>query len=401
MMTTIPSGGERIQGSGASDQSARVVSLDAYRGFVMLALAFDGAGPDAVNKFQDRPWLLVLARQFDHVDWEGAAFWDLIQPSFMFIVGAAMTYSYFSRRSQGMSPASVAAHVVYRSVVLVLLGLLLTSRNYPQTNFAFGDVLAQIGLAFPFAFLLVGRTVRFQLTAVALILTAWWLAFFLFPVPSSGFDYASLGIPPDAGPFAGLYAHWNKYTNAAYAFDRWFLNLFPRSREFLGNAAYGVTLNFVPSIATMILGIVAGDILRGPRSPLEKLRALFAAGAVSLALGLILGFTVCPIVKALWTPSWVLFSAGVGFVFLATAYWVADIKGWRALVFPLTVLGANALAMYFMIVESRQWIWDNLNRHLGGLLHLEHLGALNYVLGTLIMWLICLWLYRRKIFIRL
>jgi predicted acyltransferase len=367
----------------------------------MLALAFNGAGPEAVNKFQDRPWLLALARQFDHVDWEGATFWDLIQPSFMFIVGVAMTYSYFSRRSQGMSPASIAADVVYRSVVLVLLGLLLTSRNYPQTNFAFADVLAQIGLAFPFAFLLVGRTVRFQLTAVALILTAWWLAFFLFPVPSSGFDYASLGIPPDAGPFAGLYAHWNKYTNVAYAFDRWFLNLFPRSREFLGNATYGVTLDFVPSIATMILGIVAGDILRGPRSPLEKLRTLCAAGVVSLALGLILGFTLCPIVKALWTPSWVLFSAGVAFVFLATAYWVADVKGWRALVFPLTVLGANALAMYFMIMESRQWIWDNLNRHLGGLLHLEHLDALNYVLAALIMWLICLWLYRRKIFIRL
>jgi len=368
----------------------------------MLALAFEGAGPEAVAKFQNAPWLQALGRQFDHVDWEGAAFWDLIQPSFMFIVGVAMTYSYFSRRSQGMSTASVAAHVVYRSVVLIFLGLLFTSLHEQRTYFNFGNILAQIGLAFPFAFLLVGRSLHHQLTAAALILIAWWLAFFLFPLPPSGFDYTSLGIPQDAaGPFAGLYAHWNKYSNVAVAFDRWFFNLFPRSHEFLGNETYGPTLNFVPSIVTMTLGIVAGNLLRGPRSPLEKLRRLSAAGAISLALGLILGYTVCPIVKALWTPSWVFFSAGFAFFFLAAAYWLADIKGQRGLMFPLVVVGANSLAMYFMIVVCRQWIWDNLNIHLGGLLHLSHMDALDYVLGALIMWLLCLWLYRRKIFIRL
>ncbi len=401
-MTTIPSEGGRTQGSEAGNRSARITSLDAYRGFVMLALAFEGAGPEAVAKFQNHPWLQALGRQFDHVDWEGAAFWDLIQPSFMFIVGVAMTYSYFSRRSQGMSTASVAAHVVYRSVVLIFLGLLFTSLHEQRTYFNFGNILAQIGLAFPFAFLLVGRSLHHQLTAAALILIAWWLAFFLFPLPPSGFDYTSLGIPQDAaGPFAGLYAHWNKYSNVAVAFDRWFFNLFPRSHEFLGNETYGPTLNFVPSIVTMTLGIVAGNLLRGPRSPLEKLRRLSAAGAISLALGLILGYTVCPIVKALWTPSWVFFSAGFAFFFLAAAYWLADIKGQRGLMFPLVVVGANSLAMYFMIVVCRQWIWDNLNIHLGGLLHLSHMDALDYVLGALIMWLLCLWLYRRKIFIRL
>src|SRR2546423_1472073 len=309
-MTTIPSEGGRTQGSEASNRSARITSLDAYRGLVMLALAFEGAGPEAVAKFPNAPWRQAFGRQFDHVDWEGAALWDLIQPSFMFIVGVAMTYSYFSRRSQGMSAASVAAHVVYRSVVLIMLGLLLTSLHHQQTHFSFGNVLGQIGLAFPFAFLVVGRPARLQLTVAALILIAWWLAFFLFPLPSSAFDYASLGIPQDAGPFAGLYAHWNKYTNAAYAFDRWFLNLFPRPHEFLGNTTYGPTLNFFPSIVTMTLGIMAGDLLRGPRSPLEKLLRLSAAGAISLALGLILGYTFCPIVKTIWTSSWVLFSAG-------------------------------------------------------------------------------------------
>jgi predicted acyltransferase len=381
-----------------AEPPVRLVSLDAYRGFVMLALAFDGAGGELVAKFPGTPWLQALGRQLDHIDWEGATFWDLIQPSFMFIVGVAMTYSHFSRRSQGMDAVSRAAHVMYRSLALVLLGVLLTSLHSPQTNFAFGNVLAQIGLAFPFAYLLAGRPARIQLGAVGAILVAWWLAFFLYPVPSPS-DYAALGIP-DAGPFAGLYAHWNKYTNVAYAFDRWFLNLFPRSETFLGNQPYATTLAFVPSIATMILGIMAGDLLRGPRQPREKLRRLCAAGAASLILGVVLGGTVCPIVKSLWTPSWVLFSAGFTFFFMAAAYWIGDVRGWRTPLFPLVVLGANSLAMYFMIVVSRQWIFENLTIHLTPL-HLRHMDALNYVLGALIMWLVCLWMYRRRIFIRL
>src|SRR5258708_16139253 len=109
-MTTIPSEGGRIQGSEASNRSARITSLDAYRGLVMLALAFEGAGPEAVAKFQNAPWLQALGRQFDHVDWEGAAFWDLIQPSFMFIVGVPVTYSSFSPPSHVITPPTVARH---------------------------------------------------------------------------------------------------------------------------------------------------------------------------------------------------------------------------------------------------------------------------------------------------
>jgi heparan-alpha-glucosaminide N-acetyltransferase len=400
-MTPTVSEGEQIERPEIGKTPARLASLDAYRGLVMLALAFDGAGPEVVAKFPNDLFLQALGRQFDHVDWEGAVFWDLIQPSFMFIVGVAMTYSYFSRRSQGMSTEKVAAHVIYRSLVLVLLGLLVASLHYGETQFSFGGILVQIGLAFPFAYLLVARPFRLQWIVAALILIGCWLAFFLFPLPTSTFDYASLGIPQDTGPFTGLYAHWNKYTNVAYAFDRWFLNLFPRSHEFLGNATYGPTLNFVPSIVTMLFGIMAGDLLRGPRQPLEKFLILCSAGMSSLALGLVVGYTLCPIVKALWTPSWVFFSAGFTFLFLAVAYWLADIKGWRALMFPLVVVGANSLAMYFMIVVCRRWIWDNLNIHLGGLLQLRHLDALDYLLGTFTMWLVCLWMYKHKIFIRL
>jgi predicted acyltransferase len=229
----------------------------------------------------------------------------------------------------------------------------------------------------------------------------YWLVFYLFPLPSPAFDYAALQIPPDAGPFTGFYAHWNTFTNLAYVFDRWFLNLFSRAEPFLGNAVFAATLNFIPSIVTMVLGIMAGDLLRGPRQPVDKFRRLCLAGAACLLAGLVLGHTVCPIIKAIWTPSWTLFSGGFAFLFLAAMYWVADIRGWKALVFPLVVVGANSLAMYLMIRLCKQWIWDNLEIHLGGTLHLPHLWAIDFVMGTFIMWLVCLWMYRNRILVRL
>jgi heparan-alpha-glucosaminide N-acetyltransferase len=379
----------------------RLLSLDAYRGLVMLALALEGAVPAAAQKFPNSQLLQVLARQFVHVDWEGGVFWDLIQPSFIFCIGVAMTFSYFSRRTQGQSARRVALHVMYRSAVLVLLGWLLGSMFSSMTQFRFDEILAQIGLAYPFAYLFVGKPLKVQLTASGIILLACWAAFAAYPLPAPTFDFAALGIHDGGGPFTGFYAHWNKYTNVAYAFDRWFLNLFPQPAVWLANRTYNTTLDFVPSIVTMVLGVMAGDILRSSLSSTEKLARLLVAGVCGVAGGLILGATVCPIIKALWTPSWVLASGGACFLFLALAYWMADIRGWKALMFPLVVIGANSLAMYLMIRLCKAWIWTNLEIHLGGTLHLSHLWALDFVLGAFIMWLVCLWMYRHKIFIRI
>ncbi len=381
--------------------TVRLTSLDAYRGFVMLALALEGFVPAIALTFPQIGWLQLLGRQFVHVDWEGGVFWDLIQPSFLFIIGVAITYSVQSRRHQGQTSAQVGRHVIQRAVVLVLLAWMLGSMNSRQTEFKFEEILAQIGLAYPFAYLLAGKTLRTQVTWCAGILITCWIAFVLWPLPSPSFDYAALGIHDGGGPFTGLYAHWNKYTNLAVAFDRWLLNLFPRPDVWTGSKTYGATLDVIPSIVTMGLGIMAGDLLRSPRTATEKLRILCLAGVGLLLAGLLAGTTVCPIIKALWTPSWVLASGGAAVLFLAAAYWVADIRGYRRLVFPLVVVGANSLAMYLMIRLCKTWIWANLEIHLVGTFRLPHIWALDFLLGTLIMWLVCLWMYRRKIFLRL
>ena len=206
----------------------------------------------------------------------------------------------------------------------------------------------------------------------------------------------AIAVTDGAERFSGVYAHWNKYTNFAASFDRWFLNLFPRPKDFLYNPFGLATLNFGPSIVTLLFGVMAGELLRGPEQRYVKLLKLCKAGSISFALGLIAGYTVCPIIKAIWTPSWVLVSSGFTLWFLAAFYWAADIKGWKQLMFPLTVVGMNSIAMYLMIRLSKDWLWKVVEIHGRGLS-----WSMQFAIVTLILWMICFWMFRKKVFIRL
>src|SRR5262249_44961255 len=162
----------------------------------------------------------------------------------------------------------------------------------------------------------------------------------LWPLPAAGFDTRTVGVPPDwPHHLTGWFAHWNKNTNAAAAFDGWFLKLFPRPVPWRPNDGGYHTLNFIPSMITMILGLRAGEMLRGPRMPWAKLGILVAAGAVCLGLGLLAGEYVCPIVKRIWTPSWALYSAGWTFFILAGFYAAIDLLGFRLWAWPFVVVG--------------------------------------------------------------
>ena len=381
--------------------SIRLASLDAYRGFVMMVLATEGYIPHLAEKFPDSGFWQIMGRQFVHVPWEGGGFWDLIQPSFMFIVGVAIAYSYHSRCAKGETRWRIAEHALYRSLVLIGLGLFLISMPYQQTNFEFTDILAQIGLAYPFAYLLVGKRPPVQLSVAAIILIAWWLAFYLYPLPPSDFDYSSLGIRDVGDRLQGLYGHWNRYTNFGEAFDRWFLNLFHRPEPFVYYPFGGTTLTFIPGVVTLLFGIMAGELLRGPRQPFEKFLRLTAAGVICVFLGLALGYTVCPIIKAIWTSSWALACAGFTFWFFAVFYWIVDNKRWTRFTFPFVVVGTNALAMYMMIRLIREWLWKSVAIHFLNLSKIPFFWSIEAATVTLIMWLACLWMYRRKIFIRL
>jgi predicted acyltransferase len=294
-------------------------------------------------------------------------------------------------------------------VVLVVLGIFLRARATAETNFTFEDVLTQIGLGYFFLFLLWNRSPRAQLAAAALILLADWLLFGLYPLPPAEFDYTSVGVPADWPHLTGFAAHWDKNTNLAADVDRWLLNLFPRSARFEFNAGGYLTLNFLPSLATMIFGLVTGGVLRSGRTGGQKLLLLVAAGVAGLVAGWGLDAVgLCPIVKRIWTPSWALFSTGWALVALAAFYAVVDLAGHRRWTFPFVVVGMNSIVMYVMAELLPAWLASRMQVHLGqGVFTFwGHLASVyepvvrqTAVLG--LMWLICYWLYRQRIFVRI
>ena len=321
----------------------RNIAVDAYRGFVMLLMMAEVLQLSRLaDAFPASAVIGFLAYHQTHVDWAGCSLHDLIQPSFSFLVGVALPYSVARRQAEGRTLGPLFGHAVWRSVVLIALGIFLRSMHSRQTNFTFEDTLTQIGLGYPFLFLLAFRSVRTQWTALGLVLAGYWLAWALYPAPAPGFDYQAVEVPADwTHHYSGLAAHWNKNSNLGQAFDVWFLNRLPRQSPFVANGGGYLTLSFIPTLGTMILGLIAGGWLRAS-APTIPLRRLIVAGVAGLALGGLLHVTgVCPVVKRIWTPSWTLFSGGWCFLLLAAFCWVIETRGYRKWAFPLVVIGAQ------------------------------------------------------------
>jgi heparan-alpha-glucosaminide N-acetyltransferase len=423
--------------------SERLISLDAYRGFVMLAMVSGGLGLAKIAKehYPDNPVWTTLGYQAEHVEWGGCSFWDLIQPSFMFIVGVAMPFSYAQRRQTGAPWWKLALHAFIRSLVLILLGVMLYSEGsldkHPQTNWIFKNVLAQIGLGYFFVFLLLEFRWFWQFLAAIAILFATWFAFHQYPVMTPE-QVQEKRIEGHWQYYTGDAAHWNKNTNFAAEADRVFLNKFPRKEIYRFDDGYQ-TLNFVPSMATMLFGVVAGVLLRGMWTMAAKFWTLLAWGISFLAVGLALdhtlwpnwfpnfsaglpkitdptptidaGFgrpftdrtwTVCPVVKKIWTPTWTIFSTGWTLILLAAFYGVIDGIGWKKWAFPFVVVGLNSITIYLLSNMTGGWITTNLKRHFGS----EWLSGPFEPMKTriavmVVLWLFLYWLYRQRVFLKI
>lgn len=346
-----------------------------------------------------------LASQQTHVDWAGCSLHDLIQPSFSFLVGVALPYSLASRRTAGAPAARLFGHALWRSIVLILLGIFLRSTHSAQTNFTFEDTLTQIGLGYPILFLLGFQRPRWQWTAFGALLFGYWLAWALYPIPGPGFDYATVKVPADwPHHFSGFAAHWNKNSNLGQAFDQWFLNLFPRPKPFVANAGGYLTLSFIPTLGTMLLGLFAGQWLR-EAAPKIPFRRFLLAGLAGIVFGLILHVAgVCPIVKRIWTPSWTLFSGGLCFLLLSGFCWIIEVRGHRRWALPLVVIGVNSIAAYLMAHLWEQFLIDSLKIHFGtGWLNVagpEFAPLWRGLVVLTLFWLALLWMYRRRIYLR-
>lgn len=477
--------------AGSGSTTGRLVSLDAYRGFIMMMLAAGGFGLAAFCQMEpdSAAWTNIAEKltqrgvsdsaaavqrirelgdyHFTHPSWNsasdnyGVAFWDLIQPAFMLMVGVSLPFSAARRRSSGEGLLRRMLHVLIRAAVLVALGVFLSSRGSTGTHWVFPNVLCQIGLGYAFVCMFAGRRLLVQFAAVILVLGGSWGLFYLNP-PLEGYNSdamrAELQIDDESEVFEGEFAAWSKNANIATRFDNWLLpqlrdpdvriaelgqqesaapagsavftavmdlapvipverkwyhGVFFTSQEpFQINRGGYTTLNFIPSMATMLLGAICGTLLiDGSRTGWKKLGLLVALAAVCYGLGVAADMTICPIVKRIWTPSWVLFSGGFVIGMLAVFYLLFDLFPLRFAAFPLVVVGTNSLLTYMIGQTVSGWIRQNIVVvHLSGLITTvfgpEAMAQEWYrsitvpTAGFVVIWLFLLWLYRQRIFLR-
>ena len=207
---------------------------------------------------------------------------------------------------------------------------------------------------------------------------------------------------------AGVDPQWHANANLGTAVDTWLYSQVLDGGDGFrpGLGGYQV-LGFVPEIAVMIAGLMAGQLLlTGKRSGGRAVAILTAAGLVGLVAGLLLHLTgTCPMIKKIFTPSFALFSMGWCLLFLAALYALVDVLAWRRWTWPLVVLGVNSIAAYVMYMLMRPFFAEALRRYLGGDLFDRWGGpyapTIEALMVGFIIWLICYGLYRKRIFIRI
>lgn len=357
-------------------------------------------------------WQWICFHQ-SHVAWRGLSLHDLIQPGFSFLVGTALAFSLVSRRRRGQSTGRLVGHVIYRSVVLVLLGVFLRSLGRSQTNWTFDDTLTQIGLGYlPLVLIGLwaddGRRLGRVALAIGVLLVGYWAAFVAYPAAGPDFDYAAVGVAADWPHHqSGLAAHWNKNSNLAWRFDVWFMNLFPREQPFVSSGGGYATLSFIPTLATMLLGLVAGCWLRDLPDLRQRLRRLSIAAVGCLLAGYALDASgICPSVKRIWTPSWVLVSGGWCLAILAVLHALCDGAGYRRWAFPLVVIGMNSITAYVMDWTLVRFIRGALQTHLGEDWAVEIVGSAYATLLSggvilLVVYGVLRWMYARRLFLKI
>jgi predicted acyltransferase len=362
-------------------KTGRLMSLDALRGFDMFWIVGGDEIAKALLPVSNNEVVREVAEQFDHVEWAGFHFEDLIFPMFVFIVGVSLVFS-LGRMIEREGRSAAVARIVKRAVLLYLLGLFYYGGfSTPFEKIRLLGVLQRIAIAYLFAgliFCYFGRTGR--VAACLILLLGYWALMTFVPVPGVG---------------AG---HFEPGENLANWVDKQYLPLW----KYDGDYDPEGLLSTLPAIANCLLGVFAGGLLKSTRNDYLKVLYLIAGGVICVAAGWMWNAQF-PVIKKIWTSSFVLVAVGYSSILLGLFYLVVDVWKYRKWALPFVWIGMNPITIY--MIHNLVDINGIANRFVGGDLKSHYLGRYGdlavVLVSIFITFAICRFLYKRKIFLRL
>lgn len=357
----------------------RLFSLDFFRGLTMFLLIAESTEIYSLMTSEtfDGTLISFIGTQFHHHPWHGLRFWDLIQPYFMFIVGVAMPFSIANRRKRGQLDSEIRKHIFQRAFLLLLFGWALYCIGPGKIEFRFQNVLAQLSVTYLLAYLVMDKSARTQIIFSIILIAITEFIYRIFPV--EGFNH----------PFV-----------ANENFGTW-LDL-----QYGGADLYGhwVSFNAIPTTAHTIWGVLAGQLLMSNRTDRKKLRILFFAGLIGVILGYGLD-PVTPIIKRICTSSFIFASGGWTLLSLAFSYWLIDMMKQKKWSLFFAIVGMNPLFIYLFANVGGSGFTEHIihpfTMALFGWTGEVTAELLTSMIVLFLLWYMCYWLYKRKIFIRI
>jgi predicted acyltransferase len=360
----------------------RVVSVDALRGFDMFwimggDMAFKGLDNIFHNRISG-----FLKTQMDHVDWLGFHFYDIIMPLFLFLVGVSMVYSYRKRLSASTSDIPIWKHTIKRVLILWILGMIVQGNllTYDANHIDFYTNTLQAiagGYLIATVFILY-MPVRIQVLSTAGLMLAYWAILALIPIggtTANAYDPEGNVAMYVEKAVMGTFIGWGTYT--------WIVS----------------TLNFG---ATVMLGVFAGYIMQSDQQKMRKFWLYVISGFSLIAIALIWDIWH-PIIKHIWTSSFVLFSGGICVLMLALFYLIIDVWNFRKGTRWLIILGSNAIFAYVAWHLFEKQFVGVAEVFLNGLKPWIENGfeTLRYIGGFMVIYLILWYMYKNKTFIKI
>jgi predicted acyltransferase len=371
--------------------SSRLLSVDVFRGMLVAGmLLVDYPGDEAAGYWPIR-----------HAQWNGLTAADLIFPSFVFLMGVSIVFSFSQRLKRGETRGQIALHAVKRSLILFALGVFLNGvPTFPLATWRIEGVVQRIAICYLVAGLLfLWSDIRGMVIAAVVCLLGYWALMRLVPVPG-------LGLPGRDIPVLAPDRNLTDWIDRALFSGR----LYNTTRDPEG------VLSTIPAIATGLAGVLTGLLLRSERTARAKVAGMLGMGAAGLALGAVWNHWF-PINKNVWTSSFVVVAAGFTLLFLALLYWVIEIRGRRGWwTMPFLVFGMNAIVGYcfdellwapqfYIHAKAADGSTVTLQQYLNGQL-LRFASPANasllFAIGSVLFCWVLMWLlYRRRIFVKI